>query len=167
MSGISGISPIYGGISSGQVASPSSLSNGEAIEPGQIGGAASGSSILSLSSTSLTATSETLLSASAPMLSSNEALGAALLMLILQYLQTSDPTDKQNLTNMITALAGMQQQSQGGSDLLMYSSSSMTMETTQLTIATNQSLGAYSGSAASLQQAPQTDAGSAGLNVVA
>jgi hypothetical protein len=85
-------------------------------------------------------------------------------MLVLQFLQSSDSQEKQNLTDMIGALASMQQQNQGGG-MLLYSSSSLSIESTQLTIATSQGLDAYSGAAASLQQAPPADAGSAGLDV--
>jgi len=174
MGSINGISPIYGGYggriapataAAGQAAPASGT--GQAAGTGTAAGATqagAASSILSLSTTSLTATSETLMASNTPMLASNEAIGAALLLLVLQYLQSSDPNEKQNLTDMIIALAGMQQ-SQGAGQLLFYSSSSLTMESTQLTIATSQALDAYAGTAASMQQAPPADAGTAGLNV--
>jgi hypothetical protein len=166
MSGIQGIGPIYGGTTAGQMAPTGGLA-GKTADGGKIGEAAGGSSILSLSSTSMTASSETLLAVKSPMLATNEAIGAALLMLILQYLQAGDAKEKQELTAMIVALAGMQQQSRGAGELLFYSSSSLSIQSTQLTMATSQALDAYSGAAASLQQAPQGDAGAAGLNVTA
>jgi hypothetical protein len=170
MGGINGINPIYSGYLN-QV-TPSGAATGKETEPiragqlAQTGQLAGGSSILSLSSTSLSATSETLMAGNMPMLATNEAIGAALLLLILQYLQTSDSKEKQNLTDMIVALAGMQQQNAGG-EMLLYSSSSLSIESTQLTIATSQGLGAYSGAAASLQQAPPGDPGSPALDVSA
>lgn len=168
MSGIQGIGPIYGGMSGAPAqAMPPAGAAGQSAKGQQVAGSAAGaSSILSLSSTSINATSETLLTAQTPMLATNEAIGAVLLMLILEYLQTSDAQEKQNLTSMIVALASMQQQQSDG-QLLFYSSSSLSEESTQLTIATSQGLGAYAGTAASLQQAPPSDAGAPGLNVLA
>jgi hypothetical protein len=165
MSGIQGIGPIYGGTTAGQMA-PMGRPAGQTADGGKIGGAVGGSSVLSLSSTSVAASSETLLAVKSPMLATNEAIGAALLMLILQYLQANDAKEKQELTAMIVALAGMQQ-NKGAGELLFYSSSSLSIQSTQLTMATSGALDAYSGASASLQQAPQSDAGAAGLNVTA
>lgn len=165
MSGISGISPIYSGMTGQSL--PAADTSGQQLEAGQAGASVGSSSILSLSSTSMSASSETLMASGTPMLASNEALGAALLLLVLQYLQSGDSQEKQGLSEMIVGLAGMAQQGQGGGDFLLYSSSSLSIESTQLSIATSQGIDAYTGAAASLQQAPSADAGAAGLDVTA
>jgi len=168
MGGIEAIGSATSGMTAGAISPAGGASGGQTLQAGGLEQSAGQSSVLSLSSTSIQASSETLLMAKSPMLASNEAIGAVLLMLILQYLQTGDAQEKQNLTSMIGALAGMQQQGKGGGgELLFYSSSSLSVESTQMTIATSQGLNAYTGAAASLQQAPAADAGSAGLNVLA
>jgi hypothetical protein len=101
------------------------------------------------------------------MLSTNEALGAALLMLILQYMQSSDSNEKQGLLDVISSLVGSQQQ-QGSSSMLSYSSSQVSIESTQMVmINTSDAINSYAGATATAQQAPQVDSGSAGLDVTA
>ncbi|MBI4578383.1 MAG: hypothetical protein HY718_01680 [Planctomycetes bacterium] len=167
MSAISGIGPVSGGIVPPENHQPA----GAAVDTtpantSAAGSLAQSSSILSLSTTSINASSESLMIANTSALAGNDAVGAALLLLVLQYLQTSDPTEKQNLLSIILAIAGAQQQQTGETSTLMYSSSSLSIETTQMTYVTSDALSAYSGATAN-QQAPQIDPGAAGLDMVA
>lgn len=165
MSGLSGI----GGV--GGYLPPQQQSNlgGDALQaPAASGSASPGGSILAVSSSSISASMETLMSMDMPMLASNEALGAALLLLVLQYLQTGDSNEKQQLLDVIASLAASQKGGGAGGSLMLYSSSSMSIENTQmLLIAPGDAAGAYSGASALNQQAPQIDAGSAGLDLTA
>ncbi len=173
---IGGISPIGGGavpqtnmpasVAGGTAAAPAG--QGSQLQAGDTGLITPGSSILAMSSTSISASMETLTASNSPMLANNDALGAALLLLVLQYMQESDPTQKQNLLSTIMSIAGGQQQGGNNQSSLMYSSSSLSIESTQLVmIGSGDALGAYSGASAGLQQVPQSDSGAAGLNVLA
>lgn len=127
-----------------------------------------GGSIMSVSSTSISSTVESFIGTYGPMLSSNELLGAVLLMLALEYLTSSDEEEKQGLLELMLALA---EQLRGGgeaSGMFMFSSSSMSIESTQITISSPEmALGSYAEAADTSQQALPSDAGSAGLDVVA
>ena len=126
-------------------------------------GLAKGALSARIDSTSISASSESLMAAWSPMLSSNEAIGAALLLLILQYMQTQDPQERKDLLGLIGSLAAGQQSSEGSSGVLMYSSSQLSIETTSITLTTG-----GSGYDAGAQIAPPADSpGSAGLDVVA
>ena len=137
--------------------------------PGMEAGAAlaASQSALSASSISMTAATQSLVATSGAAPSSNELLGAVMLMLILEYLKTDDEQEKTGLLALISMLAQQQQQGAGGSTL-MYSSSYLSIESTQLQFAsTDMAVSAYTGATATLQQAPGVDPGAGGLDVVA
>jgi len=164
MGAIQGIGPWQGGITPALIRPQDS----SPPAPAQGSPAAGSTSVLSLASTSVNAASEAILASDIPMLASNEAIGAVLLLLILQYLQSTDPAERQQILDTVLALSGMLRQDRGSSaNVLFYSSSDVSIESTQLALSTTEGLNAYSGSAANLRQAPPPDAGAAGLDVLA
>jgi hypothetical protein len=174
MDGLSGIGSIPGYGMMPQVYGTAAAGTAPAApaQGGEIGTIAGGAlsasqSVLSLSSTSITANVESFMGTYGPVMSSNEMLGAVLLMLIMEYLKTDNDQDKKDLLGLISTLA-QQQQGAGGGGSFIYQSSSLSIESTQLQVASSEmNFGAYSGAAATLQQAPAADPGSAGLDVVA
>jgi lipopolysaccharide biosynthesis regulator YciM len=89
----------------------------------------------------------------------NQLLGAVLLMLMAEYMNSDDDEEKKGLLGLMGLMIGQQQSS--GSQIMM--SSSLNLESVQM----HGAAGAYNGAAANFQQAPQTDAGAAGLDVSA
>ncbi len=134
----------------------------DAQGPAQAAGGAT--SILSLSQTSISASVESFIATYGPVMSSNELLGAVLLLLTLQLMQSRDPDERKQLLGAIMGLASqMQQQSSGG--VLMYNSSSLSIESTQITAVSGEAgLSAYLGAMNTAQTAPGIDAGG-GLNL--
>lgn len=124
--------------------------------------------LTSLSSTSITATNESLIATTGTSSNNNELLGAVLLLLIMEYMKTDDKEQKQGLMDLITLLAQQQQQQSGGGQTIMYNSSSLSIESTQYqAVSTDVAISAYSGATAATQQAPNIDASAGGLDVVA
>lgn len=170
MDGVAGVGAIPGGGVTPQaygVAAPTGPAAGASTaELGGVGVAAS-QSTLSVSSTKMTASVESFIATYGPAMTNQELLGAVLLMLILEYMKSEDSSEKKDLLALIGALA-QQQQSQSGGGTIMYNSASFSFESTQMqATSTEMAVGAYSGAASTLQQAPATDPGAAGLNVVA
>jgi hypothetical protein len=153
---------VYGTAAAGQLPAQDSVA-------AAAGGSMSASqSLTSLSSTSINASSESLIATMTPSANNNELLGAVLLMLIMEYMKTDDKQQKQDLMGLATLLLQQQQQQSAGAQTIMYNSSSLSIESTQIQVASSEmAISAYSGAAATLQQAPNIDAGAAGLNVVA
>jgi len=125
-------------------------------------------SLLAISSASIAASAESYVAANGPVLASNELIGLVLLLLTLQYMQSNDDQEKQGLMDLIMLLA-QQQSPDNGSGLLIYSSSSVTMESVQITaLSMDNAMGAYANGAADPQKASPATAGSgANLNAVA
>ncbi len=100
-------------------------------------------------------------------ISNNELLGAVLLMLMLEYMQSKDDDEKKGLLGLMGLIAGQQQNASGS---LYFSSSSIAVNMDSLQMQSNSmqtGIAAYNGSTASMQQAPFVDPGAGGLNVVA
>lgn len=124
-------------------------------------------SVESLSSTTISAQVESFIATYGPVVANNELLGAVLLMLIMEYLKAENEKDRKDLLSLISTLAQQQQQGGNSGGVMMYSSSSLTIESTQYQAASMQmAIGAYDGSAATLQQAPTVDAGAGSINVM-
>jgi hypothetical protein len=185
MEGISNVQSVGYGQSSPHIASPTGIQGGSQTgggapgASGELGGAKNtqglgGQSALSLSasmsSTQITQNVESFVATYGPVMSSNEMLGAVLLLLTLELMQSQDDEQKKGLLAAISTLAQMQQQDQGGG-MFMYSSSSTSIESTQMTLsADSMAAGAYGGGGAGTtagQVAPQVDGGSQGLDVSA
>jgi len=169
MDGVSNISSVNGG---GQQIWPTQNLPVGGAQPGEgqtnIAGLHAGSSdsIMAVNSMSMSATSESFLSTFGGAISSNEMLGALLLLILVEYMKSEDEEEKKSLLNLMTALIA-QQNAQNNGGLLMHSSS-MTMESTQITASSSHAFtGAYGGEVINTQQAPPTDASAGGLNVVA
>ncbi len=168
MDGISAI----GGAAGGYFVPPSVPAVSAAATPQTAATAPAGASALSLasmSSTSISASMQSFAATYGPALSSNELLGAVLLMLTLEYMKPDkSDSEKKDLLAVILALAQQQQGNSAGSGSIAYTSSSLSIETTQYQgISVASGIGAYSGAAANPQFAPAVDAGSAGLDVSA
>jgi hypothetical protein len=109
---------------------------------GQLAGAglagASGSSatqeMASLSSLSINQSSEMLMVSQAPQgaITNSELLGAVLLMLIMEYMKSTDDKEKQGLLALMGMILQSQQAQQGGQQTLMYMSNSLSIDSTQM-----------------------------------
>lgn len=114
------------------------------------GGAAAASATASqsavlVSSTSIAANVESFVATYGPVASNNEILGALLLLLMLQYMQSDDEQEKKGLLGLLMGLAQIQQQA-GQPASLMYSSTSLSIESTQMMAVSQQmAVGAYAG----------------------
>ncbi len=96
----------------------------------------------------------------------NELLGAVLLMLLLQYMQGNEDDQKNGLLGMMMALAALQ--GQQGNSSFTYSSSSLSIETTQMQMGSSQAAMTAYGGGVDASKAPPVDAGSGGnVDVVA
>ena len=116
-----------------------------------------------MSSTSISA--ESFLATYGPVLADKQLLGLVVLMLTLEYLQSDDEEEKKGLIALIIALA--QQQGAAGDQSIMYSASSLGIESTQIqAISSEAAISSYSGAALDPQQTPAADPGSGGLDVV-
>jgi len=132
------------------------------------GSASSSQSLASLSSTSISASAESFVAANGPVLADKQLLGLVVLMLTLKYLQSDDEEEKKGLMALIIALA--QQQGAGGGESIMYSASSLSIESTQIqAVSSEAAISGYSGAAIDPQQTPPASpgSGSGGLDVVA
>lgn len=130
--------------------------------------AASSKSIASLSTTSVNASSESLIASNGPVLADDKALGLALLLLTLEYLKSGEDEDEEKKGLLDLMLAISQQQGGGDSTSLMYSSRSLSIESTQMQVAsTENATSAYSAGAANPQQVSSAGPGAAGLDVSA
>jgi hypothetical protein len=175
MSGISGIS----GLGAGAVW-PTSSATTPAAEVG--GGAAVGASgasayqdisALSYSSMSINASSESLAinqGGGMAAASTNELLGAVLLLLTLQYMKSGDDQEKKDLLGLMTTLVqqmGQSGQSSGGSgggDSLSYTSSSLSIEMTNLqVVSASTGINSYMSAQGDYSQSP----GAGGIDVAA
>lgn len=170
LSGIGNLPPggtaplVYGLASTG--AAPTAPLQGQTSSNVAGATASAAQSVFSRSSTSTAANVESFIATYGPIVSSNEMLGALLLMLIMQYIKTGNDREKQDLLGLISVLA-RQQQGAGSGSTFVYQSSSLSIESTHIQAAASEvSAGAYTGATATLQQAPATDPGSAGLDVI-
>ena len=168
-----GVSPI-GGMPSGGMpyrTNPAGNAEGAPAAPIQhnLAGteASSSKTIASLSASSINASSESLIASNGPVLADEQLLGLVVLLLTLQYLQSDDEEEKKDLLTLLLALA-QQQQSGNSSESLMYNSTSLSVESSQMqVISTDNALSAYSGGTIDPQQTPPADPGAAGLDVSA
>jgi len=94
---------------------------------------------------------------------SNELLGAILLLLILEYMQSSDSEEKKGLLALAMVLAQSQTEASGGARV-DYASTSLSIESTQLLLAGPAS-NAYTNAGAN--PAGGADAGAGGVDVTA
>lgn len=127
-----------------------------------------GQSSTSIAASSMTATStQTLIAGSSAAATDNQMLGAILLMLILEYLQSSDETRKQDaLTAIVTMLQQLQEQRPA--ETFLYSSSSMSIESSQLQIAsTDLAMGSYMQTAQAPQEVGASPSAVSGIDVLA
>lgn len=114
----------------------------------------------SLSSTSISATSETLI-ANLGGMGNKDLVAAVLLMLTLELLKSEDPEEKKQLLAAIAALA---QQGGDSGGTMLYSASSLSIESTQLQVLSIDTGGySYGGNLQSYSQA----AGPGSVNTVA
>ena len=146
--------PVAGGTA------PAKSGNGAAVPAGsQTGGVAA------LSTFSLHQSATMLSIAEGPQgaIVSNELLGAILLMLILEYMQSSDSEEKKGLLALAMVLAQSQAQASGGARMA-YASMSLSVESTQVLLAGPAS-NAYTNAGAN--PAGGADAGAGGVDVTA
>lgn len=95
---------------------------------------------------------------------SNELLGAVLLLLLLEYMRTENEDQKQGLLAMMGELLKMQQQGSQQSSTLLYASSSLSIESSELMVSVGGAANAYGTDGVS----PSTQGVSAsGLDVIA
>jgi hypothetical protein len=136
------------------------------------GSAAAGSAwasneMASLSQLSISQSSEMLMVSQAPQgaIANNELLGAVLLMLILEYMKSQDDKEKEGLLGLMGMIMQMQQQNNAQQSTLFYASNSLSIDSTQIQVASGQAAtNAYTN--AGLDPAAAGTSG-ASLNVVA
>lgn len=150
---------------SGQAGLAAGASGLAAGASGSAASVASSQSLAAYSSMSISAANESVFYQSSPILADKQALGLAVLMLTLEYLQSNDDEEKKGLLALMLALT---QQQSGQQETLMYSSSSLSIESTQYVGMSSDSVAnAYSGSAGAVQGLAATDGGMGQLSVVA
>lgn len=142
----------YGSVT-GPVSSPASGS--QTASNGAVATAGTGSVANTVMMTSLQQSSETLLfagqSTAAPI--NNELLGAILLMLLLKYLQSADTNEQQGLLALMNSLVQGQQGGKADSSVMLYSSSSLSIDTLMVqTQGVDAAANAYASTAASSDQ---------------
>ena len=99
-------------------------------------------------------------------LSTSELIALVLLELILQHLQGGDEEQEKWLAKLMS-LVSQQQSSDAGGGLFMYSSSSLSIQNTQITtISVDNALEGYGGTASGAQEAPTADAQLTGLDII-
>lgn len=137
MSGISGVPDVTSG--AGSVSAPMTTLQATTSPAGtgtlQEGGS-SGSGFRSITdqfsmSASMQSTSEVYMYSQSPVLADQQLLGLVVLMLTLEYLQSDDKEEKNSLLAMLLLLT---QEQQAGNETFMYSysSSSLSLDTTQV-----------------------------------
>jgi hypothetical protein len=134
---------------------------------GGIADAAGTSLVNSGSASSLSMSSQvgSLISTCGGALSNNELLGAVLLMLTLEYLKNEDGDQRKDILSMLGML--LQQGAAGQSSTMMYSFSSLSIESSTQIVSSSTGLAAYSGLNLPTSQTPAADSPSAGLDVIA
>jgi hypothetical protein len=98
-------------------------------------GASATQEMASLSSLSINQSSEMLMVSQAPQgaITNNELLGAVLLMLIMEYMKSTDDKEKEGLLALMGMILQSQQAQQGGGNqTLLYMSNSLSVESTQM-----------------------------------
>ncbi len=173
MDGVSGISNVYSPAMAGAStpAAPAATPPAAAAQPGTAAqsttpaGAVQSQEWASLSSLSVNQSSESLLIVdnASPAAVSNELVGAILLFLLLEYMKSGSDEEKRDLLGLMGAIVQMQQTAGGQSSVLMYSSSSLSMESTQLQLGSSSTVYTNAG----LAQSPGADPGAGGLDVTA
>ena len=162
MGGVSGIGGIAGGGAPIQPKPSATVEGAPTAAQNTTGGAATsaGQSLVSMSSTSISASSESLLASNSPVLADQQLLGLVVLMLTLEYLQSDDEEEKKGLLALMLALS--QQQSSGG-EQFMYSSSSLSIESTQIqAVSSETAMNGYTGGSVDPQQVPGVHGGAGG-----
>jgi hypothetical protein len=108
--------------------------------PAAAGSAWAASDMASLSQLSISQSSEMLMVSQAPQgaITSNELLGAVLLMLLLEYMKSQDKEEKDNLLGLMGMILQMQQQSNAQQSTLFYASNSLNIDSTQIQMASGQ-----------------------------
>jgi len=132
--------------------------------------AAGSQTVASASSLSVQQSSEMLMvsEGGSGAITNNELLGAVLLLLMLEYMQSEDEDEKKGLLALLSGLVQMQEQSGSQQSMLMYSSSSLSIESTQMqVVSTENAISAYSAGAVDPQQASPDGLGAAGLDASA
>ena len=139
-----------------------------AAQTSAAGSASATQEMASLSSLSINQSSEMLMVSQAPQgaITSNELLGAVLLMLIMEYMKSTDDKEKQGLLALMGMILQAQQaQQSGGQQTLMYMSNSLSIDSTQMQYMSGQAASnAYTN--AGVTPAAGGDGG-ASLNIVA
>lgn len=169
MDGVSGINSVY----SPAITSPSMPATSAATAQGGMAAEATpaqASAIqsqewASLSSLAINQSSESLLVAdnASSAAVSNELLGAILLFLILEYMKSGSEDEKKDLLGLMGTIMQMQQTSGSQSSMLMYSSSSLSIESTEMQVGSSSTIYTNAG----LAQSHAADPGAGGLDVTA
>ena len=170
MNGISGIGGMAAGGMPQRINLAGSTEGAQAapVQQNLAGAEASSSqSIGSRSTTSINASSESLIVGNGAVLADDKSLGLALLLLTLEYLQSDDEEkEKKGLLGLMLALALQQDGGNGGS--LMCNSTLLSIESAQTqVVSTENAVSAYSAGTTGPQQASPVGPGAAGLDVSA
>ena len=169
MNGISGIGGMAAGGMPQRIHLAGSTEGAQAapVQQNLAGAEASSSqSIASRSTTSINASSESLIVGNGAVLADDKSLGLALLLLTLEYLQSDDEEKKKGLLGLMLALALQQDGGNGGS--LMCNSTLLSIESAQTqVVSTENAVSAYSAGTTGPQQASPVGPGAAGLDVSA
>lgn len=169
MDGVSGINSVY----SPAITSPSMPATSAATAQGGMAAEATPAQTsaiqsqewASLSSLAINQSSESLLVAdnASSAAVSNELLGAILLFLILEYMKSGSEDEKKDLLGLMGTIMQMQQTSGSQSSVLMYSSSSLSIESTEMQMGSSSTIYTNAG----LAQSHAADPGAGGLDVTA
>lgn len=100
-------------------------------------------------------------------ITSNELLGAVLLLLMLEYMQSEDKEEKQGILALMATLAQMQQQNNTQQSLFLYSSSSLSIESSQMQSTATGEAASNAYTNAGVDPAQANHPGTGGLDVVA
>lgn len=135
----------------------------QAASADSVGGTQAGSSVSTLS---VSSSVETFMETYGPLQSTNELTGALLLLLISEYMKTDDEEEKKGLLALMSALL-QQAQGSGSQGSFMYSSSSLSIETSQFNSGSVDLSGTgYASAPLNPASTPAPDAPAGGLNVV-
>jgi len=140
MDAISGIS--LGGSSGVPYVRPNGEGAAPAMAANGMGQIAASQSLMSINSLAVAATSETFVSMSTSGAGNKDLMNALLLLLTLEYLRSDNEEERKGLLALIATLAQASQS--GESQMMLYSSSAMSIESTQIQIVSSQvGLGPY------------------------
>jgi hypothetical protein len=160
-----------GGISAGAVQVNSSVNmsalNSVDVSAAQFTGEAAGLTQIDYSSTSISSNVQSLVASSGGT-ANKDLMNALLLLLTMQYLQSNDPQQQKDILSLLGGLLQQSGGGDGGANTLVYTSSSLSIESTSLQVVSSSAgLNAYSGASDPTAQISGADGASAGLDVIA